>query len=259
MLTDSHCHLDCLDLKNYSNDVQIAINAARVKDVKYILSPGVSLETLPDVLNIVRNNPNLFAAIGVHPTEEDARYPVLNELLSLGDDQKIVGIGETGLDFYHLNQADTCQHQADLFKLHIQVARELKKPLIIHARNADREIIDILRDENAGEIGGVLHCFTGSMAMAMAAIELGFYISFSGIITFKNAHNLREIAKVVPLDKILIETDAPYLAPEPVRGKSNEPAYLPYIAEYISELLQLGYERLSGITTENFLRLFRIA
>lgn len=256
MLADSHCHLDCLDLKNYSGDVNQAIAAARMKGVKYILSPGVSLETFPNVLKIVGNDPDLFAALGVHPTEENVRQPSLEELLSLGQNKKVVGIGETGLDFYYAPDEIDRQRHRELFQLHIKAALELNKPLIIHARDADQEIIKILREEHGEEIGGVMHCFTGSMAMALEAIELGFYISFSGIITFRNAESLREVVKNIPLEKVLIETDAPFLAPVPVRGKSNEPNYLPYIAEFVAKLLGISYESFANLTTENFLRLF---
>ena len=256
MLTDSHCHLDCLDLANYDGDVHQAIAAARLKGVQYILSPGVSLETFPDVIKIVEHDPGLFAAVGVHPTEEKVKQPSLDDLLQFGQHEQVVAIGETGLDFYYATEAIDRKRHEDLFRLHIKAAKELKKPLIIHARDADQEIIRILKEERAQEIGGVLHCFTGSMEFAKEAIALGFYISFSGIVTFKNAHSLREVAKIVPLNKMLIETDAPYLAPEPMRGKPNEPAFLPYTAEYMVNLLEIPYDSFINKTTENFLNLF---
>jgi TatD DNase family protein len=254
MLADSHCHLDGLDLKNYNGDIHQAIAAARLKGVKYILSPGVSLESFPDVLKIVESDPDLFAALGVHPTEENAREPSLEELLTLGQNKKVVGIGETGLDFFYAKDEINRKRHERLFRLHIKAARELKKPLIIHSRDADQEMIKILKEEHAAEIGGVLHCFTGGMDMALEAINLGFYISFSGIITFKNAENLRVIAKTIPIEKMLIETDAPYLAPVPMRGKPNEPAYLLYTAEFMASLLSIPYESFASTTTENFLR-----
>jgi len=258
MLTDSHCHLDGLDLKNYNGDIHQAIAAARLKGVRYILSPGVSLETFPDVLKIVEVDPYIFAALGVHPTEENAREPTLEELLTLGQNKKVVGIGETGLDFHYATEEIDRKRHDRLFRLHIKAARELNKPLIIHSRDADQEMIKILKEEHVGGVGGVLHCFTGGMAMALEAVALGFYISFSGIITFKNAQNLREIAKILPLDKMLIETDAPYLAPVPMRGKPNEPAYLPYTAEFMANLLDIPYDSFANTTTENFLKLFRL-
>lgn len=254
MLTDSHCHLDCLDLKNYAGKVENAIAAARLKGVKYILSPGVSLEELPGVLEIVSNDDDLFAAVGVHPSEKKARNPTLEDLLSLGENKKIVALGETGLDYYYGGEDAERKRQNDLFRLHIKAAKYLKKPLILHARDADQDIIEILTKEDAKEVGGVLHCFTGSLEMAKAAVELGFYISFSGIITFRNADSLRDVAKNIPLECIMIETDAPYLAPTPVRGKSNEPVYLPYIADFMAEMLDISYESFANQTTENFLR-----
>lgn len=254
MLTDSHCHLDTLDLTPYGQDVYKAIAAARLQGVKYILSPGVSIEALPNVLKIVASDDDLFTSIGVHPTEKEAHQPSLSELVTLGQNKKIVGVGETGLDFYYGKEEGERKRQIELFKLHIQAARELAKPLIIHAREADKEIIEILALEHAETIGGVMHCFTGSQAMAETAIKLGFYISFSGIITFRNAENLRVIAKKLPLEKILIETDAPFLAPMPLRGKPNEPSYIHYIAEFMAKLLGLSCESFTNQTTENFLQ-----
>jgi TatD DNase family protein len=257
MLTDSHCHLDCLDLSSYGNEVSHAIAAARRKGVKYILCPGVSIEALPNILKIVETDADLLASIGVHPTEEKVHQPTLNEIVTLGQNKKVVGVGETGLDFYYAANDDERRRQTELFKLHIHAAQKLDKPLIVHARDADKETIGILVSEQAKTVGGVLHCFTGSLSLAEAAIDLGFYISFSGIITFRKAENLREIAKKIPLEKMLIETDAPYLAPTPLRGKPNEPAYLPYIAEFMAKLLEMSYESFASQTTENFLRFCR--
>ncbi|EKE00591.1 MAG: hypothetical protein ACD_21C00322G0002 [uncultured bacterium] len=252
MLADSHCHLDCLDLTSYGEDVSKAVAAARKKDVKYILCPGIDLENFPNILKIVETDNNLFAAVGVHPTEKEARKPTLNDLLELGQNKKVVGIGETGLDFYYGNDEAQRAQQIELFKLHIQAAKTLNKPLIIHSRDADADIIKVLIEERIAD--GVMHCFTGGQEMAEKMLDLGFYISFSGIVTFKNAHVLREIAKNMPLERMLIETDAPYLAPVPVRGKSNEPAYLHHIAEFIANLRGISYESFAAQTTENFLR-----
>lgn len=258
MLADSHCHLDGLDLKSYSGgDLGQAIAAARANGVRYILCPGVTLEGFPNILKIVAEDVDLFAAVGVHPTEEHVYQPKLDDLLILGDNKKVVAIGETGLDFHYSNDESNKIVQLELFKLHIQAARELSKPLIVHARDADLEVITVLREEQAEKIGGVMHCFTGSLTLAKAALDLGFYISFSGIITFRNADSLRAIAQEIPLEKLLIETDAPYLAPVPMRGKTNEPAYLPYIAEFIARLLGISNEEFSNQTTENFLRFCR--
>jgi TatD DNase family protein len=258
ILADSHCHLNCLDLKNYCGNLDQVIAAARFKGVRYILVPGINLENLPDTLKIVANDSDLFTALGIHPVETMASNSSLEELLILGQNSKIIGIGETGLDFYCTIDELKRQKQRELFRLHIKVARELNKPLIIHARNADHEIINILKDEHGEEIGGVLHCFTGSENFALEAIRLGFYISISGIITFRRAEELKEVIKNLPRDRILIETDAPFLAPVPVRGSSNEPQYLPYIAEFVSSLFHVSYESFTQLTTENFLKLFNV-
>lgn len=258
MLADSHCHLDLLDLTVYNGELHKTITAARAKDVKYILCPGVDIESFPNVLKIAETDSSIFAAVGLHPSEKDAYEPSLNELIALGQNKKVVGIGETGLDFYYAKDELERERQRRLFKLHIQTAKALNKPLIVHARDAEADIIKLLTDEEASAVGGVLHCFTGSNAFAEKALELGFYISFSGIVTFRNAQTLREIAKTIPLDKMLIETDAPYLAPVPLRGKPNEPLYLHYIAELIAELRGMSYHAFAVQTTDNFLRFCKL-
>jgi TatD DNase family protein len=255
MLADSHCHIDRLDLKPYIGNLQQALAAARKKNVGYILCPGINLEGFPQILDIVATDTHLFAAVGVHPTEKEARKPTLNELLEYGQHKKVVGIGETGLDFYYGDDETKHAQQKELFSLHIQAAKELNKPLIVHSRDADTEIVQMLSQEKTR---GVMHCFTGTQALAEKMLSLGFYISFSGIVTFRNAQSLREIAKSMPLEKMLIETDAPYLAPVPVRGKSNEPAYLHYIAEFIANLRGISYEAFAAQTTENFLRFCKL-
>lgn len=258
MLSDSHCHLDCLDLTPYGGDVRKAIDAAREKDVKYILCPGLDIERFPGVLKIVETDANLFAAVALHPTEKDSHEPTLDELLTLGQNKKVVSIGETGLDFYYVKDIPEQERQINLFKTHIQAAKFLNKPLIVHSRDAESDTIKLLINEEAMRVGCVIHCFTGSQAFAEKIIELGFYISFSGIITFKGAHNLREIAKSIPLDKILIETDAPYLAPVPVRGRPNESIYLHHIAELIANLRGMSYDLFTTQTTSNFLRFCKL-
>ena len=258
MLADSHCHLDCLDLTPYNGDVKQAIVAARAKGVKYILCPGTDIERFMGILAIVQDDPDLFAAVGLHPTEKDSRDTSLSELLTLGQHKKVVGIGETGLDYFYAENAEQIERQQQLFKLHIQAAKELHKPLIIHTRDAEAATIKLLSEEGAANTSSVIHCFTGSSDFAVKALELGFYIAFSGIVTFKNAENLRQIAKQVPLDKMLIETDAPYLAPVPMRGKPNEPAYLPYLAEFMANLLGLPYESFAEQMTQNFLRFCKV-
>lgn len=260
MLIDSHCHLDKLTLTAERNLSAILADAYKV-GVEYILCPAVDLEHFPDVLTIVKNNKNIVASVGVHPTETGAREPTLSELVELGDDAAVVGIGETGLDYYYCQNADgqgknSREYQRKLFKLHIAAAKELGKPLIIHSRAASSDIIAILKSEQASVVGGVMHCFTENLEMMKSVLALDFYISLAGIVTFKNADMLREVAQRVPLDRLLIETDSPYLAPVPLRGKPNEPAYVHYIAEYIAKLRHISYQDLAQQTTENFFRLF---
>jgi TatD DNase family protein len=254
MLTDSHCHLDRLNLDNHEGLVSHAIATARQKGVKYMLCPGVTLDDSDRILQLVEGDNDLFAAIGLHPTAKVTCQPTYEQLVALCQQQKIVAIGETGLDFSYGNDATEQFRQKNLLELHIRVAKELDKPLIVHSRDAGRETMEVLVKTQAGQVGGIMHCFTGSKEMADAAIALGFYISFSGIITFPNAAALRQIAKTLPLDRIIIETDAPYLAPQSMRGKPNEPAYLPYIAEYLADFLNIPYETFAKQTTENFLR-----
>lgn len=259
MLTDSHCHLDLLNLDNHEGLIERAIAAARQKGVKYMLCPGVTLEDSARILQLVEGDDNLFAAIGLHPEIKVTHQPTFEQLAILSQQQKVVAVGETGLDFFHGKGAVEQLRQKQLFELHVRVAQELNRPLIVHSRDAERETMEILTDTQAGQVGGVMHCFTGNKDMAGTAIALGFYISFSGIITFPNAATLRQVIRTLPLDRILIETDAPYLAPQPMRGKPNEPAYLPYIAEYLADFLAIPYETLARQTTENFFRCFRVS
>ena len=251
MLIDSHCHLDRLNLAPYDGDLTKAVAAAREKNVSYILCPGIDLENFPSILTIAESDHKIFAAVGVHPSVQNTQLPSLAELLALAQHEKVVAIGETGLDFSYACSASQRQYQSKLFQLHIQAATILNKPLIIHSREAEADITQIL---TTAKTKGVMHCFTGSAAMAATAINLSFYISFSGIITFRNADALRDIAKTIPLEKMLIETDAPYLAPVPMRGKPNEPSYLPYIAEFIAKLRGISYQTFAAQIAENFWR-----
>jgi TatD DNase family protein len=254
MLVDSHCHLDMLDFtqKNLATILQDAAQA----DVKFFLCPGVDIENFPNILRLAAAHKNIVASIGRHPTEK-GEIPTIDKLLELGSDKLVMGVGETGLDYSRLGSEAEKILQQDLFRVHIRAAKELNKPLIIHSRDATEDIIKILRAERAEEIGGVFHCFADSLEAAATAIELNFYISLSGIVTFKNAERLRTVAKTIPLEKMLLETDAPYLAPVPMRGKSNEPAYLRYIAEFVAGLREISYENLAMQTTENFFTLFK--
>jgi TatD DNase family protein len=226
--------------------------------VGWALCAGVTLERFPVMLDIVRSAPNLFAAVGVHPdTEESAREASIEELIALANDQKVIAIGETGLDYYRLS--GDLEWQRERFRIHIQAAKACGKPLIVHTRAAAADTLKVLKDEGAEQVGGVFHCFTESAEVARQALDLGFHISFSGIVTFKNAVDLKAIAQWVPLDRLLVETDSPYLAPTPYRGKTNQPAYVLHVAEEIARLRDSTLDAIAEATTTNFFRLFRHA
>jgi TatD DNase family protein len=222
-----------------------------------MLCVGVNLEKLPEVLALAHAHANIFASVGVHPDAQQGREPSVEELVQLASDPRVVAIGETGLDYYRI-QGDK-RWQQDRFRRHIHAARQSCKPLIIHTREAAPDTLRIMDDESARDAGGVMHCFTESWETARAALDLGFYVSFSGIVTFRNADALREVARQVPGDRLLIETDAPYLAPVPYRGKINEPAYVRHVAEALAVLRRVEVDSLAQMTTENFFTLFRDA
>lgn len=253
-LVDSHCHLDRLDLSQHNNDLQQALNAAAQHGVVHFLCVCVDLATFPKVLTIAENYPHISASVGLHPTEVIAHEPTTEELVALGNHPKIVAFGETGLDYYHTDTDPATQQQR--FRQHIRAAKQLNKPLIVHTRQARADTIRILKEEQAETVGGVLHCFTEDWAMAEQGLALNFYISFSGIVTFRNAQELKDIAQKVPLDRMLIETDSPFLAPMPYRGKPNEPAYVRFVAEHIAELRGISVTEVATQTTTNFFRLF---
>lgn len=252
LLVDSHCHIDFPEL---AADIPRLLSAMEANHVGWALCAGVTLERFPTMLDIVRTAPNLFAAIGVHPdTEEDAREADLETLVRLADDPKVVAIGETGLDYYRLT--GDLEWQRERFRTHIRAAKACGKPLIIHTRAAAADTVRILREEGAEEVGGVFHCFTETAEVARQALDLGFHISFSGIVTFKNAVDLKAVAQWVPLNRLLVETDSPYLAPVPYRGKTNQPAYVLHVAEEIARLRELPLEAVAQASTANFFRLF---
>ena len=225
--------------------------------VEYALCAGVTLERFPAMLKLVESQRNLFAAVGVHPdTDEAAREPDVATLLELARHPRVVAIGETGLDYFRLT--GDLEWQRERFRTHIRAAREAGKPLIIHTRSAKDDTLRILEEEGAGAVGGVFHCFTEDRDTAWRAIELGFHVSFSGIVTFKNALDLKAVAAELPLDRLLVETDAPYLAPVPHRGKLNEPAFVHYVAEEIARLRGIAFEQFAEATTRNFCRLFNV-
>ena len=230
---------------------------ARQHDVTYFLCVCIDLDNFQDVTALASRYPHVFASVGVHPNEQDTRDPEVEELVILSKQDKVVAIGETGLDYFH-GKGDL-EWQRQRFRRHIRAARECNKPLIIHSRAAKEDTINIMREEGADKIGGVMHCFTEDWDMAQKAMDLNFYISFSGIVTFRNADELREVARLVPLEKMLVETDAPYLTPVPYRGKSNQPAYVRFVAEHIAELRNESLETIASSTTENFFKLFREA
>lgn len=254
-LADSHCHFD---FKEFEGNESALFEAMARCGVGWALNAGVTLERLPRVLALAERFANLYAAVGVHPDteEEGAAEPDVETLVRLAAHPKVVAIGETGLDYYRL-QGDL-EWQRERFRVHIRAARQARKPLIIHTRAAADDTLRLLREEGAEAVGGVFHCFTESQEVADAALALGFCISFSGIVTFKNAADLRAVALRVPVDRLLVETDAPYLAPVPFRGKLNHPALTRHVAETLAELRGVSIDALAATTTTNFFRLFHI-
>ncbi|MCU0842715.1 MAG: TatD family hydrolase [Thiobacillaceae bacterium] len=252
MLVDSHCHIDFPD---FAEGIDGLLTHMAEAGVSHALCVSVSLERFPGVLGLAERHANVYASVGVHPDHEDAREPSVAELVELARHPRIVAIGETGLDYYR-SAREAVEWQRQRFRVHIRAARAAGKPLIIHTRNAAEDTLAIMAEEGAEEAGGVMHCFTESLTVARRAMEMGFYISFSGIVTFKNAGELREVARAVPMERLLVETDAPYLAPVPHRGKRNEPAYVRHVAEEIAQVRGVTLEALAEASTENFFRLF---
>lgn len=251
MFVDSHCHLDFPDLAEREESVLAAMAA---NNVGHALCVSVKLEDFPRVLALAGRHPQLWASVGVHPDNAGVDEPGEDRLVALADHPKVVAIGETGLDYYW--HKDAPEWQRERFRTHIRAARRCGKPLIVHTRAAAEDTLRLMREEHAGEAGGVMHCFTESSEVARAALDLGFYISFSGIVTFRNAKELKAVASYVPLDRLLIETDAPYLAPVPHRGRTNEPAWVIHVAEEIARLRGVPLDHIETVTTENFFRLF---
>jgi len=260
MLVDSHCHLDRVDLNPYGGDFGGLMAATAAAGVARMLCVSIDLEHYPAMRALVDPFPQVAVSVGVHPNEDEGRDPEPDELVTLAADPRNVAIGETGLDYYRGEGRgeDWAARQQERFRRHIAAARTCGKPLIVHTRAARADTIRILREERAGEAGGVMHCFTEDWDTAKAALDLGFYISFSGILTFKTAAELREVAARVPPERILIETDAPYLAPVPHRGKPNEPRLVAHVAECVAALRGLPPEALAELTSRNFSALFRI-
>lgn len=251
MLIDSHCHLDFPDL---TDRLEHHLELMHQNDVGGALCIGVTLEKFPQVLALAEQHPNLFASVGVHPEEAEAHEPTVEELVRLATHPKVIAIGETGLDYYW--HKDAPEWQRERFRTHIRAALEAGKPLVVHNREATADTLRVLKEEGAGQVGGIFHCFTENWDIAEQVLELGFYISISGIVTFKNAHAVKDVAQRVPLDRLLIETDAPYLAPAPFRGKINQPAYVKHVAEEIARLRETTLSDIADVTTNNFFRLF---
>lgn len=256
MLIDSHCHLDRLDLSRYPQGLGQALEEARSHQVGHFLCVSISLEAYPAMRELIEPYPDVSVSVGVHPTDDVSIEPTVEAILDFTDDSRVVAIGETGLDYYYGKGEADQERQRERFQTHIEAARACGKPLIIHTRDAREDTLALLREGQAESVGGILHCFTETWEMAKAALEMGFYISFSGIVTFRNADALREVARRVPSDRILIETDSPYLAPVPKRGKPNEPAYVRYVAQSLAETRGEAVESLIAASTENFHRLF---
>jgi len=254
MLVDSHCHLDFDEFRDRMPEVLANMGSA---GVTHALCISVTLAGFPRVRALAERHANLFATAGVHPDYPDEQEVRVEDLVRMADHPRIVAIGETGLDYYRLS--GDLEWQRERFRRHIRAARECGKPLVIHTRSSAEDTLRILREERAGEAGGVMHCFTETLAVARAAVDLGFHVSFSGIVTFKNAGALREVAGALPLERILVETDSPYLAPVPHRGKVNEPAFVRHVAEAVAGLRGMSLEALAAATTANFFRLFALA
>lgn len=258
MYVDSHCHLNFPELRQRIPELLAAMKAARVDQAMLI---STTLEEVPQVKALAEEQEGWWCTVGVHPDTEGVQEPDVEGLVGLADHPKVLGIGETGLDYYRLGDRSVqdMEWQRERFRVHIRAALRVNKPLVVHTRSASEDTLRILQEEGAQACGGVFHCFTETAEVARRALDLGFYISFSGILTFRNAQDLRDVAAWVPLDRLLIETDSPYLAPVPYRGKINQPAYVPHVAAQLAELRGLAAEAVAEVTTENFMRLFRKA
>lgn len=251
MFVDSHCHLSFPEL---AGDLPGVLSRMRENRVVAALNVCTTLPEFDFVLPVAEREPDIYASVGVHPDNIDTPEPTVDRLCELARHPKVVAIGETGLDYYRLTEP--LEWQRERFRVHIRAARAIGKPLIIHTRAASADTIRLMQEEGAGQAGGVMHCFTESLDVARAAMDLGFYVSFSGIVTFKSARELQEVARAVPLERMLIETDAPYLAPVPFRGKRNEPAFVPNVAVKIAELKAVSVETVAAATKDNFFQLF---
>lgn len=257
MLIDSHCHLDRLKLDAYNGELSLAIDAASERGVAGMLCISISLENRESVLQIAETYPNIVASSGVHPLDVEKGIASKAQLVEWGSHEKIVALGETGLDYYYSDETKKIQQES--FVLHLEAGAEADLPIVVHTRSAKEDTLQLIKSHGSQESAGVLHCFTEDWDMAKKALDLNYMISMSGIVTFKNATDLKEVAKKIPLDRLLVETDSPYLAPVPFRGKSNEPKYVREVAEYVAELKNISYDTLLEKTAENFFTLFKKA
>jgi len=256
MFVDSHCHLD---FPEYAGQIPDILARMKEAQVNHSMCISVDMPDFPNVLALAESHPNLFATVGTHPDYEDTPEPTEEQLFELAQHPKILAIGETGLDYYRMGDKtyEEMEWQRDRFRTHIRAAIRVQKPLIIHTRSASEDTIRIMKEEGASQVAGVMHCFTESLEVAKASMEQGFYISFSGIVTFKSAKDLQETCKQIPLERMLIETDSPYLAPIPNRGKTNEPSWVAHVAQFIADLKGISVEEVAKHTTNNFKTLFK--
>ena len=254
MLVDSHCHLN---FSEFTDNMSAVREQMQASEVGHALCVSVTLDKFPEVLSLAEQFENFYASVGVHPDYEDIEEPSVEQLVRLAQHPKIVAIGETGLDYFRLT--GDLEWQRERFRTHIRAAILADKPLIIHTRSAAEDTLKIMADEGANKVGGVMHCFTENLEVALAAIDMGFYISFSGIVTFKNATQIKQVAQAIPLSKILVETDSPYLAPVPFRGKTNQPAYVKHVAQEVANLRSISLDAVTQATTQNFFSLFKHA
>lgn len=254
MLVDSHCHLDRINLSPYNGQLDLAIAAAHERGIQQMLCIGISLQNIQTVIDIAQTHPGVVASVGVHPCDVKEGTATADQLKVWSAQPKVVALGETGLDYHYETESKALQHQS--FALHLQVGRETGLPVVVHTREARADTLALIKEHGSLEHSGVLHCFTEDWDMARAALDLNYYISISGIVTFKNAGQIRDVVSKMPLDRLLVETDSPYLAPVPYRGKPNEPKYVREVAQYIADLRGLSYAALAQQTSENFYRLF---
>ncbi len=255
-LVDSHCHLDGLNYETLHRDVADVVAKAKAREVHLMLAVATTLQGFRNMAELIGQRDEVLMSCGIHPLNLDEPYDFA-ELRRLAAGEAVVALGETGLDYYY--QQDNKEEQQAALREHIRIGRELDKPVIVHTRAAREDTLTILQEERAGECGGVLHCFTEDTATARVLLDLGFYISFSGMVTFRKAEELREAARYVPLDRLLVETDSPYLAPVPYRGKENQPAYVRDVADFVAQLKGVSVEQLAAATTANFGQLFHVA